>query len=144
MRSGSQPRTMGGSAGCMTAMPAPIAMVAANSMATSAAAPRAAAASALTMRPAISAGRAPKRAMMSEPGTAAAANRSDGRPANAPIAVSERSRSRWMNGSKGGTASTVMRKAAPLSQMRPSEVKSRRGGGASPRSQVVRAFMDQP
>ena len=64
----------------------------------------------------ISARLEPIRWITSEPRTAAAASSSTGRAVSMPTAFSFSSRSLWMSGSTGGTASTVIRRLMPASQ----------------------------
>src|SRR6516165_10123761 len=118
MRRGSHWRTSEGIAGCMTATPRPVAIVKANSTAALGAEPRSAPAMPATMSPMIAAAAAPSRAMISEPGTAASANRSDGRPVSTPTSVSLSARSAWISGMTGGTARMVRRSPMPTSHNR--------------------------
>src|SRR5262249_17983039 len=82
------------------------------------AAPRSAPAMPVTMRPMIAAAGAPNRAMISAPGTAASANRSDGRPVSTPTSVSLSARSSWISGMTGGTARMGRRRPMPTSHRR--------------------------
>ena len=122
MRSGSQARTSGGIAGCITATPKPVSTEAAYKRPTSGAAPRNADPAAVISSPAITVAKAPSRAMNSEPGTAATANRITGRPARMPTSVSLMPRSSWMRGINGGTAKMVMRRPLPASQSSATQV----------------------
>ena len=80
---------------------------------------------AVMARPATKAARTPRRAISSEPGTAAMANSIDGRPVRMPIWVALSLSSSWMSGMTGGTANMVSRKATPLSHNSMSEVSRR-------------------
>src|SRR5579875_3005200 len=80
--------------------------------------PRAAEAAAISSSAAIAARRGPRRAINSEPGTAARPSSRTGSPDKAPIAFSLRARSRWISGKTGGTASIVRRRSAPASHNR--------------------------
>src|SRR5579871_2249595 len=113
MRSGSQARTRGGSAGCMIETPNAVTTVAAHSRKKSGTAPRAAQPSAVMKRPAISVVRAPSRAISSEPGTAASMNRTGGSPDRMPTCVSDRASSSWIARISGGTARMVSRSPTP-------------------------------
>src|SRR5262245_6314669 len=113
MRSGSQVRTSGGSAGCITETPNAITTVAAHSSRKSGAAPRSAQPSAVTRRPAISVARAPSRAISSEPGTAASMNSTGGSPDRMPTCVSLKDSSSWIARMSGGTARMVRRRPTP-------------------------------
>ena len=74
----------------------------------------------------------PRRAISSEPGTAAMANSIDGRPVRMPIWVAFRFSSSWMSGMTGGTAKMVSRNAQPPSHSSTSAVSTRCCDGASP------------
>ena len=69
-------------------------------------------------KPPTKVGKAPKRAINSEPGSAAMANRMSGRPERIPISVPDSLRSAWINGMTGGTARMVSRSPTPASQSR--------------------------
>ena len=125
MRCGNQARTSGGMTVCTIEMPAPMTMVAINSDAVLANAPRAAEPAAESSRPVSSAGSMPNRAMSSAPGTAAIANSIGGRLESQPMPVSDRCRSACRSGTTGGTAKTVIRRQAPTSQNRRSTVTDR-------------------
>src|SRR5205807_3292874 len=83
--------------------------------------------------PSASAGTGPRRAISSDPGTAASANSSEGSPVRTPTWVSDRFRSAWIAGSTGGTASTVARNPAPASQSNVSGNRTRRTETPPPR-----------
>src|SRR6185312_12335573 len=95
------------------------------------AAPRRAEPAALSSSPVTRVGTAPKRAMSSEPGTAAAEKSSEGRLERMPSCVSEIWSASWRRGTTGGTPRTVRRSAAPDSQSSTSVVRSRAGGARS-------------
>jgi hypothetical protein len=78
---------------------------------------------AVTPSPIASAVRTPRRAISSEPGTAAKANSIDGNPVRIPIWVALRRSSSWISGMTGGTAKMVSRKPTPASHKSVSEVK---------------------
>src|SRR5262245_14391200 len=82
-------------------------------------APRNAEATPAMRKPAISVGKAPNRAMKSDPGSAAIANRIMGRPERTPTSVPDRCRSAWMSAMTGGTARMLSRRANPSSQSSP-------------------------
>ena len=67
---------------------------------------------------------APKRAIMSEPGTAASAQVTSGSPIRMPTCVSLMLRSSRMSGITGGTAIMVTRMPIPASQRRHSAFQS--------------------
>src|SRR5579871_464240 len=74
---------------------------------------------------------APKRAISSDPGIAAHANSTTGRPARMPTSVSDMSRSWWISGISGGTANMVIRMPLPASHKRATRTSS---GADLPRS----------
>jgi len=74
--------------------------------------------------------RTPRRAISSEPGTAAKANSIDGSPVRMPIWVALRLSASWMSGMTGGTANMVNRRPVPASQSSSNEVRKRACGGA--------------
>src|SRR5262245_11916174 len=76
-------------------------------------------------RPITSAGTAPTRAIRSDPGTAAAANRITGSPVSTPISVPDKRKSDWIIASTGGIARIGRRRALPESQSKTIAVKSR-------------------
>src|SRR5437764_1567536 len=78
-------------------------------------APRNADAIALTIRPIVRVLNAPKRAISSEPGTAAQANSTGTNPVRMPISVSDIRKSAWICGMTGGTARTASRVPLPAS-----------------------------
>src|SRR5262249_26857697 len=82
-------------------------------------APRKAEATPAMTKPMTSVGIAPKRAMKSEPGSAAIANRTIGRPERTPTSVPDRRRSAWIGKMTGGTARMLSRRPTPASQSRP-------------------------
>src|SRR6516225_10607347 len=82
-------------------------------------APRSAEATPAMRKPITSVGIAPRRAMKSEPGSAAIANRTIGRPDRTPTSVPDRRRSAWIDKITGGTASMLSRRPTPASQSRP-------------------------
>src|SRR5215475_751480 len=81
--------------------------------------PRKAEATPAMRKPMTSVGIAPKRAMKSEPGSAAIANRTIGRPERMPTSVPDRRRSAWIDKITGGTARMLSRRPTPASQSRP-------------------------
>ncbi len=83
--------------------------------------------------PMISVGNAPKRAIKSEPGTAASANSTSGNPDRMPTWVSVRCRSSWISRITGGTARMVSRRLIPASHSNATEVTSR-ANGVAPRA----------
>src|SRR5262245_65246087 len=89
-------------------------------------APRSAEATPAMSRPATSVGSAPRRAMKSDPGSAATAKRIMGRPERMPTSVPERRRSDWISAMTGGTARMLSRSATPASQSRPPAIQSSR------------------
>src|SRR5215510_11937043 len=96
------------------------------------AAPRLAAASAVTNSPVIKVSVAPQRAMNSEPGTAASDQATSGNPIRSPTSVSLMRNSSRISGSTGGTARMVMRIAIPASQSRHSNSRRRPADGLPP------------
>ena len=116
MRCGSQARTSGGNAGCITATPNAVNIVVANSNNTSGTPPRNTEPSAVANNPITKVESAPNRAISSDPGMAAAANRTAGSPPRMPTSVADMCRSAANSGMIGGTARTVMRKPLPASQ----------------------------
>src|SRR5215470_16091202 len=82
-------------------------------------APRNAEATPAMRKPRTSVGMAPSRAMKSEPGRAAIANRIIGRPERMPTSVPDRRRSAWIDKITGGTARMLNRRPTPASQSRP-------------------------
>src|ERR1700731_200363 len=141
MRSGSQARTSGGSPGCITATPSPVSTVAAQSRTKSGAAPRNAQPSAVASNPAITAVRAPSRAINSDPGTAAKTNRTGGRPVSTPTSVSDKLRSLWIRRISGGTARMVTRRPMPPIHKRATQAK-RPLDGVSRRAPAMVASMN--
>src|SRR5262249_35160314 len=89
-------------------------------------APRSAEATQAMSRPATSVGSARRRAMNSEPGSAASANRIMGRPERMPTSVPERRKSDWISAMTGGTARMLSRSATPASHSRPPAIQSSR------------------
>src|SRR5260370_4358096 len=81
-------------------------------------APRSAEAMPAMTRPITNVGNAPRRAMKSDPGSAAIANRTVGRPERRPTWVPDRRRSDWMSAMTGGTARTLSRRLTPASHSR--------------------------
>src|SRR5437016_13116200 len=67
-------------------------------------APRSAEAMPAMTKPVTRVGNAPKRAIKSDPGSAAIANRIVGRPERRPTSVPDRRRSDWISAMTGGTA----------------------------------------
>ena len=90
MWSGNQRPTSAASAGCVTAMPAPMTAVAARRPIASGAAARSPLPTAVNANPVMTARVTPSRATSREPTNAAAANRMIGRPVSIPISVPER------------------------------------------------------
>src|SRR5262249_55872734 len=82
-------------------------------------APRSAEAQPALRKPTTSVGIAPRRAMKSEPGSAAIANRTIGRPERMPTSVPDRRRSAWIDKIIGGTAKMLSRRPTPASQSKP-------------------------
>src|SRR5437588_519748 len=85
-----------------------------------------------SQRPAISARRAPMRAISSEPGIANSASMKGVIPVRTPIAFSFMARSRWISGIRGGTQSTVIRRSAPAVQRRARNPRWGRVAGLGP------------
>src|SRR5579863_1242624 len=116
---GNQRPTSAGMAGWVIATPAPITMVAPNSVMASDAAPRSAEPPAVSTNPATIAATAPIRPTSLEPAKAAAANRMIGRPVRIPISVPDRPSSSRNIGITGGTARIGNRSALPTSHKSP-------------------------
>src|SRR5262249_2973363 len=89
-------------------------------------APRSAEATLAMRKPITSVGMAPSRAMKSEPGSAASANRTIGRPERTPTSVPDRRRSAWIDKITGGTAKMLSRRPTPASQSRPAATQNSR------------------
>src|SRR5215831_980134 len=89
-------------------------------------APRSAEATPAMRKPMTSVGTAPSRAMKSEPGSAAIANRTIGRPERMPTSVPDRRRSDWIDKMTGGTARMLSRRPTPASQSRPAATQNSR------------------
>src|SRR6266498_4692674 len=90
------------------------------------------------IKPVTSVGKGPKRAMKSDPGSAAMANRTMGRPERTPTPVPDRRRSDWMSAMTGGTARMLSRRATPASQSRLPAIQTSRM--ALPAAAFVRRF----
>src|SRR5262249_13862574 len=89
-------------------------------------APRNAEATPAMRKPMTSVGTAPSRVMKSEPGSAAIANRTIGRPERMPTSVPDRRRSDWIDKMTGGTARMLSRRPTPASQSRPAATQNSR------------------
>ena len=99
--------------------------------------PRSAPPRAFSAKPTTIAVLTPRRAISSEPGTAAIANSIDGSPVRMPICVAFSAKSSWMRGMTGGTAKMVNRKAVPTSHSSTSAVKMRARSGAPSGSLMI-------
>ncbi len=77
---------------------------------------------------------APNRAISIEPGTAAQANSTTGRPARMPTSVSDMWNSSWIAGISGGTARIVIRSPLPASHSKAMQPSTRRPASPPPRS----------
>src|SRR5512146_1510338 len=108
------------------------------------AAPRAAEPSPTSISPVISAAVAPKRAISSEPGMAAAARSRVGRVPSVPISVSLRCSSVWMSGMTGGTARSVSRRPRPASHKSAKDDQTEREAETAPAplfTQILEEFL---
>ena len=138
MWSGNQRPTSAASAGCVTAMPAPMTPSRRGGVDRVGRCGRGAPLpTAVNAKPGDDGRVAPSRATSREPTNAAAANRMIGRPVRMPISVPERLNSLRSAGMTGGTARSGIRSALPTSQSRASAV---REVGISPRNFSVRDF----
>src|SRR5262245_24413715 len=110
----------------MMATPAPITMVAAKSVNVLGAAPRKPDAMPAIASPATRIATAPKRAISSEPGSAAIPNSTIGSPVRTPTSVPDSCKSAWMSKMTGGTARIVSRRPTPASQSRLTAIQNSR------------------